>query len=189
MAGDLPRRRVVIDAGHGGRDPGATSILGYQEKAVTLHVGIEAARLLSERGLDVILTRGSDVFVPLEQRAAAANQRKADIFVSIHADAAANRAARGFTLYTCRKPSSASQRVAGAIENRMADTGFESRGIRKADFRVLVQTHCPAVLVELGYLSNPQDAALLARESVLAGLARAVADGVCDHILREAPKL
>ncbi len=93
-------RRVVIDAGHGGKDPGAIGPSGLQEKKVVLEIAKKvAAKLKARRGWQVILTRRSDRFLPLTQRTAIANAKKADIFVSIHANAAPNRRLRGVETY------------------------------------------------------------------------------------------
>jgi len=174
--------RVVVDPGHGGRDPGAISVIGMYEKQINLVVATEAARLLKRRGIDVWLTRATDVYLTLEQRAAIANGRRAHLFVSVHADSAVNRSARGFTVYIARRASSESHRAAGAVERAMRTTGMDSRKIRKADYRVLVQTHGPAILVELGYLSNHREAALLAQPHFQKRLAEAVAQGICGYL-------
>ncbi len=104
--GKLPRspikglRRIVVDAGHGGKDPGAVGANGLMEKVVTLAMAKElAARLESELGCEVIMTRKTDVFIPLEERTAIANKVGADLFISIHANASVNRAAQGVETY------------------------------------------------------------------------------------------
>jgi N-acetylmuramoyl-L-alanine amidase len=177
-------RRVVIDPGHGGKDPGAISPIGPREKDVVLPVSLEIARLLREAGHEVILTRQTDVFVELDDRAAIANRRDADLFVSIHADSADNRDARGFTVYVCRGASSGSETVANAVVQSLdSGSGLDSRGVRAANYRVLVRTECPAILVELGYLSNRQDASLLRQDAVQKKLARCIAEGI-DSFLR-----
>ncbi len=93
-------RRVVIDAGHGGKDPGAIGPTGLKEKTVALRIAKKVAKLLKkELGCQVILTRSKDRFLPLEQRTAIANVRKADLFISIHANASPNRRLRGVETY------------------------------------------------------------------------------------------
>ena len=93
-------KRVVIDAGHGGKDPGAIGPTGLREKDVVLKIAKKvASRLKKELACQVVLTRKKDRFLPLTQRTAIANARKADIFVSIHANAAPNRRARGVETY------------------------------------------------------------------------------------------
>jgi N-acetylmuramoyl-L-alanine amidase len=93
-------RRIVVDPGHGGHDPGAVGPSGLQEKEVVLAIGLKLRELLrDELGLDVIMTRSTDVFIPLEERTAIANKVNADLFLSVHANAAANRNANGIETY------------------------------------------------------------------------------------------
>ena len=177
--------RIVIDPGHGGKDPGAISPIGLMEKDVVLPVSLEIARLLRQAGHEVILTRQTDVFLGLDERAEIANRRNADLFVSIHADSAANRAARGFTVYVCRGASADSHATAKSVIRSLdSGSGLNSRGVRAANYRVLVQTQCPAILVELGYLSNRQEAMMLRQDAVRKKLARCVAEGI-DSFLRQ----
>jgi len=93
-------RRIVIDPGHGGHDSGAVGPSGLQEKEVVLAIGLKLRELLrDELGLDVVMTRSTDVFIPLEERTAIANKVNADLFLSVHANAAANRNAAGIETY------------------------------------------------------------------------------------------
>lgn len=93
-------RRIVVDPGHGGHDPGAVGPNGIQEKDVVLSIGLKLRDLLKEElGLDVVMTRSSDVFIPLEERTAIANKVNADLFLSVHANAAPNRTASGIETY------------------------------------------------------------------------------------------
>jgi len=93
-------RRIVVDPGHGGHDPGAVGPSGLQEKDVVLAISLKLRELLrDELGLDVVMTRSSDVFIPLEERTAIANKVNADLFVSVHANAAPNRLAAGIETY------------------------------------------------------------------------------------------
>jgi N-acetylmuramoyl-L-alanine amidase len=96
----LGARRIVIDAGHGGHDPGTIGRGGLQEKDLVLDVALRLARLVrQELGAEVVLTRSTDVFVPLEERTAIANSREADLFLSIHANSSGSRSARGIETY------------------------------------------------------------------------------------------
>jgi N-acetylmuramoyl-L-alanine amidase len=179
-----PRRMsgtVVIDAGHGGKDPGATSVLGFYEKGINLAVAGEVARLLEQRGLRVKMTRTSDYSVELEDRAAVANDLDADLFVSIHSDSFPESSRRGYTIYIARSASSSSRQAASAIARSMSGTGLNSFGVQTANYHVLTETRCPAVLVELGYLSNRSEAALLRSGSFQDRLAQALADGISDY--------
>lgn len=93
-------RRIVVDPGHGGHDPGAVGAGGTQEKDVVLSIGLKLAeKLREELGIDVVMTRSTDVFIPLEERTAIANKVNADLFVSVHANASLNRNASGIETY------------------------------------------------------------------------------------------
>ncbi|MBT1076719.1 N-acetylmuramoyl-L-alanine amidase [Geobacter grbiciae] len=93
-------RRIVVDPGHGGHDPGAIGAGGTQEKDVVLALGLQvAAKIREELGIDVVMTRSTDVFIPLEERTAIANKVNADLFVSVHANASLNRSASGIETY------------------------------------------------------------------------------------------
>jgi len=176
------RRLVVIDAGHGGHDPGALSSTGLQEKFVNLRVAAKIARLLEARGVGVVMTRWQDEFIELEERSAIANDRRADLFVSIHADSAESRSAQGFTIYVATAASAGAYRAAHAINQVLERTGTNNRGIREADYRVLINTECPAVLIELGYLTNAQDIARLSDDRFRDRLAQAIADGIQAYL-------
>ena len=169
---------VVIDPGHGGKDPGAISCLGFYEKTVVLSIARKVASYLENRGIRVIMTRNSDTFIELNERADIANRAGADLFVSIHADAHPSRSQNGYTIYVARSASWSSKKIGLAVSQAMGQTGLASKGVRNADFRVLVRTACPAVLVECGYLSNPSDAALLRDSDFQDRIARSITDGI-----------
>lgn len=182
----VPQATIVIDPGHGGRDPGTTSVTGTHEKHINLAVARKVAKLLQRKGLTVIMTRQGDTFPELEERAAIANRRNADLFVSIHADSAPSSSAQGFTVYIAQAASRDARLMARAIARAMATTGLENRGVRENDYRVLVKTHCPAVLIELGYLSNRQDAARLQSDAFQDRLATAISTGISDFLYERA---
>jgi N-acetylmuramoyl-L-alanine amidase len=179
---ELTGRTIVIDPGHGGKDPGTASAKGFEEKSVNLDVAQQIAQILRDKGHRVIMTRDSDEFIELDERAAVANRVKADIFVSIHADSSAKSSTNGFTVYVGRSGSWSSSKLADAIDNRMAQTGISSNGTKKADYRVLTHTRCPAVLVELGYMSNRWEAKQLNNNDMQRRLAQAVAEGITDYL-------
>lgn len=174
--------RVAIDPGHGGKDPGATSVLGTREKDMVLEVARMVAAELTAQGVEVIMTRSDDRFIELEDRPAIATRARADLFVSIHADAAANRLANGFTVYVDRSPSNGSLSAANLILRRMCDNCMLSRGVKNASYRVLVGSRTPAVLIELGFLSNRAEAALLGSPGYQRSAAHAIALGICDAL-------
>lgn len=174
--------RLVIDAGHGGSDPGAIGVGGVREKTVNLAVAREVSRLLEAKGHDTALTRNSDTFIELSDRSAIANRADPALFVSIHSDSHPRSSTRGYTVYVARKASAASVRAAETIERAMASTGLASLGVRRADYRVLVGSASPAVLVELGFLSNPSEASLLSSDAFQKRLAQALAAGISKAV-------
>ena len=173
---------VVIDPGHGGKDPGATSATGYYEKDVNLQVARKVASILRGRGLTVVMTRDSDIFLELEERAAIANNYDPALFVSIHHDAHPDSGRRGYTVYIARSPSIFTRQAARMIVNSMSSLGLNSFGVSAADYRVLVKTRCPAVLIECGYLSNWSEARLLRTPDFQDRLATAIAGGIISAI-------
>ena len=173
---------VLLDAGHGGRDPGTISITDIYEKAVALAATLATADHLASSGIDVLLTRRDDTFVPLNERADTANRLDAELLVSIHADSSQNRSAYGTTVYVARSASRDSLALARAVDRRLGASGAACRGVRRANFRVLVRTTCPAVLVELGYLSNIAEAAKLSQSHYRRRLAGAIAEGILEYL-------
>ena len=214
--------RIAIDAGHGGKDPG-TRAGSLHEKDIALDVAKRVRDDLEQRGFEVIMTRDKDVFIPLEQRAFIANSREADIFVSIHVNAARNRNARGLETFYLNLATSADAAEVAARENastgkvRIADVrklmdqiwnharkeesrelatvmqaeiaesilGREkhplNRGVKTAGFHVLLGAQMPAVLVEVGFVSNREEARQLRSSSHRTKLASAVADGITRY--------
>jgi N-acetylmuramoyl-L-alanine amidase len=143
---------VVVDAGHGGKDSGAYRRYGPPEKLVTLDVAQRLERKLHESQLKTIMTRDSDVFIPLNDRVAQENAQKNAIFVSIHFNDSSRRKTRGFETYYHSGPS---VDLANRIQQKlMTIPNSANGGIHTANFRVLRLANCPAVLVECGYLSN-----------------------------------
>jgi N-acetylmuramoyl-L-alanine amidase len=128
------------------------------------------------------MTRNSDTFIELNDRADIANRANADLFVSIHCDSHPKSSQNGYTLYVARSASWASKKTAAAIEQAIGQTGLASVGIRSQDFRVLVRTSCPAVLVECGYLTNPSEAAMLYESNFQDRIARAIANGIVNSL-------
>jgi N-acetylmuramoyl-L-alanine amidase len=173
---------VVIDPGHGGYQPGTTSVLGAEEKDVNLKIAHKVVANLRQAGVTVKMTRQSDKFVALEDRAALANRVGADLFVSIHCDWIGDSTHKGFTVYVARSASWGSKKAARAIERRLSDASIPSKGMRKEDFRVLVNTKGPAVLVECGYMSNYDEAALLVSPWYQNKLAKNIADAILDYL-------
>jgi N-acetylmuramoyl-L-alanine amidase len=149
----LPKYKVMIDPGHGDFDPGAISVNGLHEKDFTLSLSSKIYQLLAKTPeIQPLMTRTDDRFISLEKRAEMANSQKADLFVSIHGNKYNTSSISGTETYYSRAISLPFAKVVhGQILNA---TGFVDRGVRKADFKVIRLPEMPAVLCEIGYLSN-----------------------------------
>jgi N-acetylmuramoyl-L-alanine amidase len=173
--------RVVIDPGHGGSDPGAIGLQPYrlEEKRVTLAIAKLLMPAVAARGWEPLITRHRDRTLSLASRAAFANRLGADLFVSIHANAAATPVAEGIEVY--HFPESAKGRsIAFHVLDRLLlrFPGHRNRGVKEANFAVLRQTRMPAVLVECEFLTHPRQLEFLADPDNQAGLAEAIAEGL-----------
>jgi N-acetylmuramoyl-L-alanine amidase len=170
--------RIVIDPGHGGKDPGAIGQKGTKEKDITLKVAITVASLLQQAGIATKLTRTSDVFVELDDRAKIANSFGANYFVSIHCNSATDRSARGIETY-CYQFGGDGEKLAQSIQDELIKaTGLTDRGVKAANFAVLRETKMPAVLTELAFISNPEEEKLLADTEFQDKCAMAIAKGI-----------
>ncbi len=222
-------RRIVIDPGHGGSETGAQGKSGVVEKELTLDVARRLAALLRADGFEVTLTREGDDDKPLDDRAGLANNQRADVFLSLHANASRFTGAHGAETFVLSREATDdaarttaalendavgigeaggasaagaaatgdgdlplilwdlaqvsyledSMRLAGVIQERLNSAlGLKDRGVRQAPFRVLRGATCPAVLVELGFLSNADEEKALASPDHRARLADALADAL-----------
>jgi N-acetylmuramoyl-L-alanine amidase len=231
------RRRIVVDAGHGGVDPGMHGPIGGRptiyEKDITLSVARKLARELEGRGIDVIMTRTTDTLIALGDRGKIANQKKGDLFISIHVNAANTHwkdpgGARGFETYFLAEEKTEDERRVARMENEVVkfETNAESapkndplsfmfndlaqnehlressdlaatiqaklrgihpgpsRGVKQAGFMVLVRAFMPSVLVEIGFGTNPAEAAWISSAEGQAAIADAVADGAMEYLAK-----
>lgn len=183
----LAGRTVVVDPGHGGRDPGAIGLSGTQEKDVNLAIALEVARYLEQAGARAVLTRDRDIYVDLATRTRLANALRADAFVSIHADAiGAGRTASGTGTFYHPLPgeaadSSVAARFGEAVQREILNAiGLPDRGVRQRAFYVLLHTEMPAVLVEVAFIDNPTEERLLTDP----GFQRRAAAGIAQGVLR-----
>jgi N-acetylmuramoyl-L-alanine amidase len=221
-----PLRLIVLDAGHGGHDPGATGPSGVMEKDVVLDVTKRVARLAEVGlGIKIALTRSTDVFVPLRDRTNFANKQRADLFVSIHANAHPRAVSEGVETYFLSSEASDSEaRQTAAIENgvvqlespasrqkadllksilwdlaqsefqqessSMAETVQDSmtqslnlvnRGVKQAGFYVLGGAAMPAILIEVGFLTNRKEEKKLATPEYREAVARAIYAGLAEY--------
>ena len=212
--------RIVIDPGHGGQDYGTSSASGLHEKELVLDVSRRLATLLRQSlGAEVILTRGDDTFVSLEQRTVMANDRKADLFISVHANSSPAHSAAGIeTFYLNFAASPGALEVAGRensssrknvhelndllqkialnakldesrefatrVQNALVtgdNNRNRNRGVKRAPFIVLIGADMPAILTEIGFVSNPAEEANLRRPEYRQKLAEQIFNGVAGY--------
>ncbi|WP_379129353.1 N-acetylmuramoyl-L-alanine amidase [Paenibacillus sp. sgz500958] len=175
------KKLVVLDAGHGAKDSGAVGYTGKYEKKFNLAVILKAAALLKkESNIDVVLTRSDDTFLELKERAAIANNLQADLFISVHANSGASSSASGTETYYQRE---ASKGLANVMHKYLVQaTGLSDRGVRYGNFHVIRETKMPAVLLEVGYLSNKGDEALLFTEALQNRVAAAMVKGIKEYL-------
>ena len=158
----VTQKRIIIDVGHGGKDSGAIGINGIQEKDVVLDIANSILKLNNEldEPMDIYLTRYSDTLISLSDRTKLAKALKADLFVSLHCNHSDNPDARGIEVFVAKTMSKYSYNatwLAFQLQNDLNKSlGFESRGVKFANFQVLQETigYCTSVLLELGFLSN-----------------------------------
>jgi N-acetylmuramoyl-L-alanine amidase len=174
--GDGSPVTVVIDAGHGGFDRGGIPGQRVSEKDMTLDVARRLKSVLEASGYRVVMTRDSDVFVPLGTRCAIANSNRNAIFVSVHFNSATRSGASGIETYFYNRDSLS---LASAIHHYVAGGAPSSnRGVRRRGYYVLRRTNMPSVLVECGFLTNPTEAGYAQNASYRQKLAEAIAAGV-----------
>jgi len=167
---------VIVDAGHGGYDRGARSCSGSPEKALTLDTAHRLADVLRKSGVRVIETRTGDYFVTLGRRAAISNSAGRAVFVSVHYNWTARAGAHGIEIYY---QSLRSKRLAANILGETIRVyGTNNRGIKNRGFYVLRNNRRPAVLCELGFVSNPSDNRNIQSAAVRQRLAEKVAAGI-----------
>lgn len=217
-------KRIVLDPGHGGKDPGTIGPKGLKEKDIVLRVAKKLAPIIRKKiGCEVILTRDRDVFVPLEERTAIANSREGDLFISIHVNAAPSRNTKGIETYVLDLATNKDAMRVAALENatssrQLSDLqsilmdliqnsninesvklaeyvqdsmvtglnrqyrGVNNLGVKKAPFIVLIGAQMPAILTEIAFLSNPDEAKRLQSDKYLNSIADQISGGVSRYI-------
>ena len=170
--------KITINYGHGplnsgGNDPGAVAPDGYQESTETREVGSKAVAKLKANGWDVLAIQDGDLVDVTNQ----SNAFKADYFISIHANSFSDPTAHGVETYAFQSGGKG-QNIAQAIQNDLvATTGLTSRGVKFGNLHVLKYTNCPAVLVEIGFISNPAEEALMKSDAWDEKVASAICKG------------
>ncbi len=174
---------VVVDAGHGGHDPGAV-VAGVEEKDIVLDIALRIFELSRASPIQVVLTRSTDRYVDLKERVRFAERVGAVLYISVHANYVSDPRVRGIEVYVddTRPPSDPSWRLAEAVLGALvAETKARNRGVRTQKL-YLRHTDLPAVLVEVGYLSNPKERSLLLTPSYRERLARAILEGILEFL-------
>jgi len=227
---EQPQRkfRVVIDPGHGGKDPGAVGYRGFREKVIALNFSLAVKKYLEQSGIEVFLTRDDDRYLTLNERTKFANNKKADVFISIHANAAENKNLHGIETYFLSPARSERAKQVAAIENKevldqMAEWSSKNTflslinrekiiesnklaidiqknmlfnvtqkykdvrdgGVREAPFCALIGAQMPAVLIELGYITNKTEAQRLVLnryKDYQDLLAKGIAEGIINYL-------
>lgn len=181
----LKNKTVVIDAGHGGYDPGAIGPTGIKEKDVNLAIALKLGALLQAQGVNVVYTRvddnvswTTDIINDLQTRCDIANKINANFFISIHSNSNTSSSPNGTeTYYTTKKPNDSA--IAQVMQNNLvAQNGLYDRGINTANFYVLNNTNMPSLLMEIGFISNPTEEQLLNNPDFQAKCANGLANGI-----------
>lgn len=173
------KKLVVIDAGHGGHDPGAISVSKKKEKDFALSLALKTAKLLENSStIDVVLTRSDDTFLELSDRVKIAEKLKADVFISIHANAGPSTASGTETFYQ----RSSSKSLATVIHKNMLNAvGLKDRGVKYGNFHVIRETTMPATLLEVGFLTNKTDESKLYDPGVQDRVAQSIVNGLNEY--------
>lgn len=174
--------KVYVDAGHGGKDPGAVGIGGAKEAAVNLAVAKYLQTELKRQGIDVKMSRETDVYKALSVRTSEANKWGANIVVSIHCNAFANESANGTETF-CYKKGGNGEKIANAVQsNLLAVLKTNSRGVKEGNLAMVRDTKAPAILVELAFITNKSDCAKLVNATYQKNCAVAICKGICSYL-------
>jgi len=171
-------KKIAIDPGHGGTDSGAVGPTGVNEKDVNLQIALKLKAKLEAQGYTVVMTRETDEKVSLEDRVNKANDANADIFVSIHCNAAENSNAKGTETYHY-PGSTKGEKLATEVQGELVEAlDTNDRGVKEGTFYVLKNTKMPAILTEVAFISNPDEEAMLNEEETQETAAQAIKDGI-----------
>jgi N-acetylmuramoyl-L-alanine amidase len=176
---------VVIDPGHGGRDPGSIGIDGIREVDIVLDISRQVATILQRQGSQVVMTRSSDIFIGLEERVKITKETNATLFVSIHANSIDDDPNRnGLETYHYNIGENLASIIHSSILEDLKETGILNRGLRSARFLVLRKSTIPAVLIETGYITNEKEAKRLSSPNYRSQLALAIARGILEYSIK-----
>lgn len=166
---------IVIDPGHGGHDPGAPSVSGLTEDEIVFNIASILKDKLEAQGAEVVLTREEDEFKSLDER-----EEEGDLFIALHSDAIEDSSVSGFTTYYAYPNQlEFAEAINGALDEY---SYFYNRGVHQENFQVVWQLDYPAVLVELGYLSNEFDDRIISKEGYQELMADALIEGSYNYL-------
>lgn len=180
---------IGIDPGHGGYDPGATSpedpdkydYLYSEEADIVLDIGLKLKSLEEEKGRGSLMTRVNDKFMSLRSRSTLLNVLKCNIAISIHINSSNNENATYVSTYIYGKGGEA-EKIAKSVQDRLCEyTSWPDGGVRVANFHMLRETDMPAILVEIGFISNLEEETALDDPEFRFTIARAISDGIDDY--------
>lgn len=179
-SGSLDGYTIVIDPGHGGKDPGAIGLNDVQEKDVVTSTANYVVQQLEEAGANVITTRSGDYFVSLDERARISNSNNTDAYISLHYDTFSAMPVSGVTTYY---NSDSDVSLANSLDSTLSSTvSLPTRGTEQAGYKVLRETSAPSVLLELGFLTNPNDLAVAQTADYQSSVARAITNGLINYL-------
>ena len=174
--------RVIIDPGHGGNDSGAVGPTGLQEKDVNWQIAVITAGELAKHGIKIMFTRNGDEQASLDKRVQIANGIKADYFVSIHANSASNPKATGTETFAYA-PGVEGDKLAHSIQRSLVQAiGLADRGVKYDTLKVTRATNMPAVLVEVAFISNPDEEKLLKDNEFIRSVGVGIGKGILDYL-------
>jgi N-acetylmuramoyl-L-alanine amidase len=180
---EFEKRLIVVDAGHGGFDPGAIGASGLEEKVPNLAIAREIARQLTDKNHEVLLTRNSDRFHSLQQRVKFANNHNADLFVSIHANSFNNPQTGGVETYYNQNEDNQNRFLAEKIHDKLGrGLKIYDRGIKESNFYVIKYTKMPSALVEVAFLSNLKEERMLKTKNFQQQAASLITEGILDYL-------
>lgn len=176
-SGGLKNKVIVIDAGHGGKDPGASGET-YQEKTLTLAIAKELKQSLENKGTKVIMTRDGDTYPSLSDRVNISHNNDADIFISIHLNSSNSKDAHGIDTYYYATNINEQELAICIQEELIKATGLTSRGVHEGNFQVIRTNTKAALLVEFGFISNPDEEKILASKDFQVKAATGIMKGL-----------
>lgn len=173
---------IAIDPGHGGKDPGAIGPTGLKEKECALKIALKVGQMLKKHNVKVIYTRTDDSYPSLTQRAELANKAKADYFVSIHLNSSTSPSAHGTETFSFKR-GTVGEKLAQKIQSHLVKSiRLANRGVKQENLLVLKKTKMPAALVEVCFISNPKEEALLKSEAFLNKAAEGISRGILAQL-------